>query len=148
MSVNAIEIRDVERTVECYNVFKEMHENLSYSDSNSKLEVPRAPIIKSFEQYQKTLEQTNIYFIVYFCNIIGYIIMDAYDDTCKIQEMCIKPEYRRKGYGRMAIHELISQLKEKEFKVVQVVSATMGTDDFYTSCRFQWKSGDTYEYRL
>ncbi len=154
MPISTIELRDVDSTESCYNEFKSMHENVCYSEIDSNLETQRPPIIRSFEEYQEFVKQTNIYFIIAENAIVGYIIMDAFydemvrDNVCKIQEIVIKKEYRKQGYGRKAIKQLISELSDTEYGIVRVFSATIATDNFYSSCNFRYVHGDTYEYRI
>lgn len=82
--------------------------------------------------------------------VVGYIILNAFNNgAAYIKEIMIKSEERRHGYGRRAVKELIEGLKEDEdFKLLKVISATMATDDFYSSCGFRYTSGDVYEHRL
>lgn len=154
MPITTIELRDVDSTESCYNEFKSMHEDVCYSEIDSSLEVKRKPIIKSFKEYQKCINETNMYFIVAENAIVGYIIMDAFYDekvkenVCKIQEIVIKKEYQKQGYGRKAIKQLITELSGTEYGIVRVFSATIATDNFYSSCNFRYVYGDTYEYRL
>ena len=135
-----------------YEIFKPMHENLCYSDMDSKWEILREPIFTDFKSFESALEYTNIFFIVLEESeekIVGYIILDAFNSgAAQIKEIMIKPEERKHGYGRRAVKLLMEILKEDEdIKSLCVVSATMATDNFYSSCGFRYSSGNLYEYR-
>lgn len=137
--------------LESYAIFKPNHENLCYSDIESEPQIQRTSFITSFEQYQKFLEESNIFFITTSEeNEVGYIILDVTTDgTARIREMMIKPEFRGCGYGKKAVKKLLEGLSEdEEIKVVTVFSATIATDNFYSSCNFRYESGDTYKYQL
>lgn len=134
-----------------YAIFKPNHENLAYSDIDPKLEFPRTPSINTIQEYQKLLESSNLFFIVEETgNEVGYIILDVTTDgTAKIQEMMVKKEFRGRRYGAKAIKALIQGLSEdEEIKEVTVFSATIATDNFYSSCDFRYVGGDTYKYQL
>ncbi len=150
-----VDIRNVlEYGIEsAYEIFKPMHENLCYSDIDASLESPRKPIFPDFDSFKKALEETNIFFIVLKENkekIVGYIILNAFNDgSAHIKEIMIKSEERRNCYGRRAVKKLIKILEEdEELTCLKVFSATIATDNFYSSCNFRYISGDTYEYRL
>lgn len=152
MPSNNIELRNVDVTQKDYLEFMSMHEKVSYSDVDDKEEVFREPHIHSYEEYQAFIAESNIVFIVCEDEVKGYIIFDVWDEkpitVAKIQEMVIKKEYRRSGYGKRAIKQLFTELSENDIDVVRVFSATIATDNFYSSCNFRYKSGDIYEYRL
>lgn len=136
-----------------YGIFKPLHENLCYSEIDSSWEVPSKPIFADFNAFKNSLEETNIFFIVLKEKeerVIGYIILDVFNSgVAQIRQITIKSEERRYGYGRRAVKELIEGLKEDEdLKALTVISATMATDSFYSSCGFRYISGDTYERRL
>ena len=134
-----------------YAIFMRDYENLSYADYDSSDENPRTPEITSIEQYQKTLELSNIFFIISSEEgEVGYIILDVYNSgTAQIKEIAVSKEHRRKRYGRRAIKKLIEGLSEdEEISEVVVISATIATDNFYSSCNFRYTSGDMYVYKL
>lgn len=150
-----VELRNVlESDLEsAYEIFKQMHEKLCYSDINPDWEIPRKPLISDFDTFKETLDNTNIFFVDLKGDenkTVGYIILNVYTSgSASIQEIMIKPEERRKGYGRRSLKKLIEVLKEDdEIATVKVISATMATDNFYSSCNFRYTSGDLYEYRL
>lgn len=133
-----------------YGIFKPMHENLCYSDIDPKLERPRTRKIADFEAFNDFLKENNIFFIVLKEKIVGYIMLSVFfNGTAQIEEIMVNSEERRHGYARKAIKVLIEGLKEdEEIKRLMVISATMATDNFYSSCGFRYNSGDMYEYRL
>lgn len=136
-----------------YEIFKSMHERFKYSDIDPAYETVRAPIIKSFEEFKENLKQTNICFVVLKEDeekVVGYIIFDvSKEGYAKIQEIVVKPENRRSGFGRKAIKQLIEILREdEEIAKVKVLSATISSDCFFSSCNFRYISEDTYEYKL
>lgn len=139
-------------TETAYQIFKPMHEGLCYLETDSSSEKPRSPKIKSYEEFCEKLEATNIFFVVLeeTREIIGYIEFDVFQSgVAQINEIFIIPEQRRHGYGRSAVKELVEGLREdKEIKKIVVISATIATDNFYTSCRFRFTSGDMYELEL
>lgn len=137
--------------IDGYAIFKPDHENLSYLDISTELEVLRTPIIKNIQEYQKLLKNSNLFFITESSGKeIGYIILDVgTDGTAKIQEMMVKKEFRGRGYAKKAIKILLEGLSEDDdIKEVTVFSATIATDCFYSSCGFRYEGGDTYKYQL
>ena len=134
-----------------YAIFMRHYENLCYLAENPSLESRREPAISSFEQYQKILEETNIIFIVSSEDgEIGYLILDVYTSgTAQIKEIMVQRECRRQGYARRAIKLLLENLREdEEIREVTVISASIPTDNFYSSCNFRFVGGDQYTYRL
>lgn len=133
-----------------YGIFKPLHENLCYSDLDSRWESLRKPKLSDFEAFNDFLKQDNIFFILLEEKVIGYIMLKVYfSGTAQIEEIMIIAEERRHGYGRKAIKELIEGLKEdEEINSLVAISATMATDEFYSSCGFRYISGDKYEHRL
>ena len=135
-----------------YEVFKPMHDNLSYSDIDSKVEYLRKPRYPDFKSFKEALDQINIFFIVNENEdkVVGYIILDVLNHgPAYINEIMVEREERKRGYGKKAIQALIEGLKEdKDIEVLRVISATMATDNFYSACNFRYIAGDVYEYRL
>lgn len=134
-----------------YAIFRPDYETLCYSDIDTLPEVPRKPQITNFEQYQKFLEESNLFFILADNEKeVGYIILDVTTSgTAQIKEMLVKKEFRGKGYGRRAVKKLLEELREdEEIKEVVVISATIATDCFYSACNFRYEVGDIYKYQL
>lgn len=136
-----------------YEIFKPMHENLYYSDIDPDWKNPRTSKISNMKTFDDFLKDGNIFFIVLKENeekVIGYIMLNVYfSGTAQIEEIMVKAEERRHGYARRAIKALCEGLKEdEEIERVVVISATMATDNFYSSCNFRYTKGDLYEYRL
>lgn len=138
---------------EAYKLFKPMHDGLCYSELNQNFEYPRTPFITSIEEFRENLSEDNIFFIVLKENnekVIGYIMLSVFTSgVAQIREIMITPENRRHNYGRSAVRKLAEGLKEdEEIRKVKVISATIATDNFYSSCNFRWTEGDIYEFRL
>lgn len=135
-----------------YNLFIPIHMGLSYSDiSCYEDEEPRENEITTFLEYQRLLEETNVFFIVLGNNkVVGYVMFDVYENgKALINEIAISRKYRRKGFGKKAIKRLIEILSDyAEITQIKVYSATIGTDEFYVSCGFEWISEATYVYLL
>lgn len=134
-----------------YEIFMQDYIGLCYLDSSSTKQTPRKPEITNFVQYEEFLKQSNIFFIVSSKdNEIGYIMLDVFNKgVAQIKEIAIRKEFRHKGYGKQAIKTLIRELKDDEdIKKIVVISATIDTDNFYSSCNFRFISGDMYEYVL
>lgn len=140
--------------IPAYEAFKELHENLSYSDTSDFPETPRQPLIKNIKEFDEFLKKSNIFFIVLKEEqerIVGYIILDVFNSSgeAKIQEMMVTKKERRRGIGRVAVKSLIDELKEDDtINCVRIFSATMATDNFWSACNFRYLSGDTYEYKF
>lgn len=145
-----LEIRFMQANVKDYQVFKPMHENLSYIDVGSMPSYPRAPTITDYETFIKEIKQNNFFFIDLNGQPIGYIILDAFNSgISQIREICIIPKYQRHGYGKEAIRQLVEILKADDtISVIKVISATIATDFFYKNCGFHFTTGDTFELQV
>lgn len=91
-------------TLEEIETFNEMYTNFSeVNNGEYKLEPMRK------ERYEKFVKQESIYFAVLEGKVIGYAMLEAYDDgTAQIKQFFIKE--KRKGYGKQ-----FYKLVEEEF---------------------------------
>ena len=83
-----------------YEIFKPMHDNLSYSDIDSKVEHLRKPRYPDFKSFKEALDQINIFFIVNENEdrVVGYIILDVLNHgPAYINEIMVEREERKRG---------------------------------------------------
>lgn len=147
-----VKIRYADSTNEAYEIFKQLHEKVSYSDIPGSSRRIRTPFIKSYEEYCQEVESESIIFIVeeWKEKVIGYALVKGFpNNLCKISEMYIDSDFQRVGNGRSAVNQIAELAKEEGFTRIQVFSATMATDNFWFRCRF-WpiNNSDLYERRL
>lgn len=137
-----MKLRKAEVTRGDYKTFKEMHLNFQYAEVDISNELPRKPVIKDYEDYMEYAVKEWIYFAVKDGEVIGYVVITAYDDMgVKFEEMYIDRKYRRQGNGKKFVKKMIEFLKEEGMKRVEVFSVTMATDNFWAECRFRSVNG-------
>ncbi len=131
-----------------YDTFRQLHLNFRYAEINSTEEIERKAVIKNYEDYYEYAEKEWIYFAEKGGEIIGYVILTAYDDmSVKLEEIYIKRSCQRKGYGKKFVKKIIDFLKENGMKKVEVFSATIATDMFWAECYFRSVNGsEMFEY--
>lgn len=137
-----MKIRRAELTRGDYETFQKMHMNFRYAEVNDVEERVRNAVIKNYEDYYEYAEKEWVYFAVKDNNVIGYVVITAYEDGgVKLQEVYITKEFQRKGHGKKFVKKIIEFLKENGMKQVEVFSATMATDNFWAECRFRSVKG-------
>lgn len=145
-----MKIRRAEVTRGDYEIFKKMHLSFQYAEVNETEERARNAVIKNYEDYYMYADNEWIYFAVKDCNVIGYVVITAYDDlTVKLEELYIAKEFQRKGNGKKFVKKIIRFLKEcgMPIKKLEVFSATMATDNFWAECKFRSVNGsEMFEY--
>lgn len=131
-----------------YETFKQMHLKFRYAEINAADELERKAVIKNYEDYYEYAEKEWVYFAVKDGDVIGYVILTAYDDmSVKLEEVYIEKSCQRKGYGKKFVKKIVEFLKEEGMKRVEVFSATMATDNFWAECRFRSINGsEVFEY--
>ena len=100
--------------------------------------------IYSKKQVTKALKNT-MYMVKVVINNqlagIGRVVGD-YSIVCMLTDICVKPEFQRKGIGLMIVKklkELIeSNLKENE-KIQIELTPTAGNEEFYKKAGFKYK---------
>lgn len=151
--MSTLNLREAKNTSVDYELFEGMYERMGY------LEIDGATVrrikgkLSTKEAYEEFLESKgDIMFINYeeIDQIIGYIVLSCYDDGgARIHEMYIEKEHQCRGYGKQVIKNLIGLLKKEEIKWVELMSATIATDNFWSACNFRFTgSNDTYKYEI
>lgn len=148
-----LQLREATSSQEDYSKFEEMYKNFRYAEIDGKM-IPRSKLVlETKEKYMHYIDQEgNVLFIVEECsgNIVGYFIMAWYEDGgAKINEMHIVESCQRKGYGKKAVKELISLVKEEGFKWIELMSYSIATDNFWSACNFRYIGrDDQYEFHI
>lgn len=133
-----------------YESFMKLHKNFRYAEKNPKYEMTRETVVKNYESYKEDIE--NIFFAVLEDEVIGYAVMSVDEDliACNIEEIYIRSDLQKHGYGRMFVKEIIKVAKEEEFKKIRLISANLTTDRIWFLMGFRpiRPTSDTYEFNL
>ncbi len=142
-----VKVRYVTDDISDYETFMEMHENFTYVHED-EIEFPRKPVIKDYEQFKICVQNEEIFIATMGDDVIGYAVALGYTDgVCKIAEIYVKPEKRRKGLGKKFVEQIEKVAQSEGFRKIQLNSATMATDNFWHSCNFRPLNGSAlYEF--
>ena len=96
------------------------------------------------EQLDKALKYTMIVIGVYEENKIVAMGRLVGDYTCRglLTDIIVKPEYQKKGYGKVVVTNIIEKCKKNlnaNDKLCIEASPTAGNRDFYINCGLKYK---------
>lgn len=132
-----VKVRYVTEDLSDYETFMEMHEKFTYLHEDGT-EFPRNPIIKDYEEFKICMQNEEIFIATLDDEVIGYAVAHGYTDSvCKIEEIYVKPEKRRKGLGKKFVEQIENVAQNEGFRKIQLNSATMATDKFWYKCNFR-----------
>lgn len=145
-----MKIRVAKLTKGDFKAFYEMHVLFRYAEYNPADELEREPVIKDYDDFMEYVQKEWIYFAVQDGEVIGYAIITAFEDmSVKIEELYVSRKHQREGYGKKFVKKFIEFLKENDMKRVEVFSATIATDNFWSECNFRSVNGtEMYEYKI
>ena len=133
-----------------YEAFMKLHKNFRYAEENPKNETDRELVIKDYQSYKNDVENT--FFAVLDGEIIGYAVMSVDEEeltTCKIEEIYVRSDLQRHGYGRRFVREIIKVAKEENFKKITLISANLTTDKIWFLMGFKsLRSSEIYEFEI
>lgn len=98
------------------------------------------------DRYIKHVQNENIVLAVLNETIIGYCLVQAFDDgICEIVSIYINSDYRGKGYGGAFVSHIEALAKSCGMKKISLMSYNMETDRFWENMRYS-SVNNTEEY--
>lgn len=132
-----VKVRYVTENISDYEIFRAMHESFSYVHED-EIEFLRKPIIKDYEQFKICAQNEEIFIATLREEVIGYVVALGYTDgVCKIKEIYVKPDKRRKGLGKKVVEQIAKVAQSEGFRKIQLNSVNMATDNFWYYCNFR-----------
>lgn len=133
-----LKIRYATEALSDYEAFKKLHEHFGYAENNPKKFSERKVIIDTYKTYLKYVEDESMLFAILDGEVIGYAIMSVEDcNRCKIEEIYVKFELQRKGYGRQFVEQIKQVAKQEAFKEIELISANLTTDQIWFKLGFK-----------
>ncbi len=132
-----VEVRYLTTQISDYETFMEMHQSFAYIHEDETF-LERNPVIKDYESFKEHAQNEEIFVAMSEGQVIGYAIGYGYTEgVCKIHEIYVKPEARRRGVGRKFVEQIKQVAKNEGFRKIQLNSVSMATDNFWSSCNFR-----------
>lgn len=93
---------------------------------------------KGDNEYNIWIDNENIILLTENSEIIGYALMQGYDDGgCVIKEIYVDFEKQKQGIGKKFVNMIKSIATDEGFRKIELISANMDTDRFWSRCGFK-----------
>ncbi len=132
-----VKVRYLTDDIADYETFMAMHEKFSYVHEDGT-EFTRNPVVNDYEKFKICTQNEELFIATLGDEVIGYAIACGYTDgVCKIKEIYVKPEVRRKGLGKKFVEQIEKVAQNEGFRKIQLNSVSMATDNFWSYCNFR-----------
>ncbi|MHB0999268.1 MAG: GNAT family N-acetyltransferase [Armatimonadota bacterium] len=117
------ELREIRRELdECAEVIRKSFATVADEFNLTRENCPTHPSFMTVERLKDDLiKGVQIFGLFVDGRLVGTVMLDEVSaDTCSMERLAVLPEYRHKGYGRMLIDHICTEVKKRGGQMISI----------------------------